>query len=162
SGSAAVWWARDLKLRPGMMASLSGNLAAMGAGVPYALAAKIAHPDRPVIACVGDGAMQMNGINGLLPVADLWEEWDDPRFLVLALNTRDLEPLDFQPGSMASARKEALRELPDFSYASYAELIGLRGVRMDHSDDVAPAWEEALAAKRPVVVEARTDPRVSV
>lgn len=161
SGSAVTWWARDLKLRRGMMASLSGNLATMGPGVPYALAAKLAHPDRPVIACVGDGAMQMNGINGLITVAAHWEEWADPRFIVLVLNNRDLNQVTWEQRVLSGDRRfDASQVLPEFSYASYAELIGLRGVRMNTAEDVAPAWEEALAARRPVVVEACTAPEV--
>ncbi len=161
SGSAANWWARDLKLRDGMMASLSGNLATMGPGVPYAIAAKLAHPDRLVIACVGDGAMQMNGINGLITIAELWEEWADPRLIVLVLNNRDLNQVTWEQRVMAGDPKfNTSQVVPDFSYAGYAELIGLKGVLMERPDDIVPGWEEALAAKRPVVVEAITDPEV--
>jgi pyruvate dehydrogenase (quinone) len=70
SGSGTNWYARDVKLRSGMMASLSGGLATMGPAVPYAVAAKFAHPDRPVIALAGDGAMQMNGINEMITIAN--------------------------------------------------------------------------------------------
>src|SRR5205085_8951274 len=96
SGSAANWFARDLKLREGMLASLSGNLATMGPGVPYAIAARFAHPDRPVIALVGDGAMQMNGINELITIAKYWKEWSDPRLVVLVLNNRDLNQVTWE------------------------------------------------------------------
>jgi pyruvate dehydrogenase (quinone) len=161
SGSAANWWARDLKVRDGMMTSLSGNLATMGPGVPYAIAAKFAHPDRPVIACVGDGAMQMNGINGLITIAEHWQEWDDPRLIVLVLNNRDLNQVTWEQRVMTGDPKfNASQVLPDFSYAKYAEMTGLKGVLMERPEDIVPGWEEALAAKRPVLVEAITDPEV--
>jgi pyruvate dehydrogenase (quinone) len=161
SGSSANWWARDLKIRRGMMASLSGNLATMGPGVPYAIAAKFAYPDRPVIACVGDGAMQMNGMNGLLTVAKYWREWEDPRLLVLVLNNRDLNQVTWEQRVLAGDPKfEASQDVPAFDYAHYAESIGLRGIALQHREDVVSGLEEALAADRPVVVDALTDPEV--
>jgi pyruvate dehydrogenase (quinone) len=161
SGSAANWFARDLRLRAGMLASLSGTLATMGPGVPYAIAAKFAHPDRPVIALVGDGAMQMNGNAELLTIAKYWERWRDPRLIVLVLHNNDLNQVTWEQRAMAGDPKyEASQQLPDFPYASYAELIGLRGIRVDHPDRVGPAWERALACDRPVVLEAITDPEV--
>jgi pyruvate dehydrogenase (quinone) len=161
SGSAANWFARDLKIREGMMASLSGTLATMGPGVPYAVAAKFAHPDRPVIALVGDGAMQMNGINELITIAKYRERWSDQRLIVLVLNNRDLNQVTWEQRAQSGDPKNpATQDLPDFPYARYAELIGLRGIRVDAPEDVGAAWDEALAADRPVVFEARTDPEV--
>ncbi len=161
SGSAANWFARDIRLREGMMASLSGTLATMGPGVPYAIAAKFAHPQRPVIALVGDGAMQMNGINELITIAKYHHRWSDQRLIVLVLNNRDLNQVTWEQRAMSGDPKfEGSQDLPDFPYASYAELIGLKGIRVDAPDQVAGAWEEALAADRPVVYEAVTDPEV--
>jgi pyruvate dehydrogenase (quinone) len=161
SGSAANWWARDLKIRRGMMASLSGNLATMGPGVPYALAAKLAHPDRPVIAAVGDGAMQVNGINCLITIAERYEAWKDRRLIVLVLNNHDLNQVTWEQRVMAGDPKfESSQKLPDFHYARYAEMIGLKGVMMREPSDIKAGWKEALASDRPVVVEALTDPEV--
>jgi pyruvate dehydrogenase (quinone) len=161
SGSTANWFARDLKLRSGMMASLSGALATMGPGVPYAIAAKFAYPDRPVIALVGDGAMQMNGNAELLTIAKYWKEWSDPRLIVLVLHNGDLNMVTWEMRAMAGdTRYEASQELPPFPYAAYAELIGLSGVRIDRPEEVAPAWEAALASDRPFVIEAMVDPDV--
>jgi pyruvate dehydrogenase (quinone) len=161
SGSAANWFARDVKIREGMMASLSGTLATMGPGVPYAIGAKFAHPDRPVIALVGDGAMQMNGINELITIAKYWERWSDPRLIVLVLNNQDLNQVTWEQRAMAGDPKfEGSQSLPDFPYAGYAEMLGLRGIRVDDPDAVGAAWDEALAADRPVVLEAVTDPEV--
>jgi pyruvate dehydrogenase (quinone) len=161
SGSATNWWARQLKLRDGMQAALSGTLATMCPGVPYALAAKFAYPDRPVIASVGDGAMQMLGINALIDIAKYWHRWSDPRLIVLVLNNQDLNQVTWEQRVLAGDPKlEASQNLPDFPFARYAEMLGFKGIRVDNPDDVAPAWEEALGTDRPVVYEAITDPEV--
>jgi pyruvate dehydrogenase (quinone) len=161
SGSAANWFARDIKLRKGMMASLSGTLATMGPGVPYAIAAKFAHPHRPVMALVGDGAMQMNGINELITIAKYRHRWPDQRLIVLVLNNRDLNQVTWEQRAMSGDPKfEGSQDLPDFPYASYAELLGLKGIRVDSPEQVGSAWDEALNADRPVVYEAITDPEV--
>jgi len=161
SGSAANWYARDLKMRRGMMASLSGTLATMGPGVPYAIAAKFCWPDRIAIALVGDGAMQMNGINELITIAKYWREWADPRLIVLVLNNRDLNQVTWEQRAMAGdPRLDASQSVPDFPYAAYAESLGLRGIRVDRPEDVGGAWDAALSADRPVVLEAITDPNV--
>ncbi|MBV9166094.1 MAG: thiamine pyrophosphate-requiring protein [Solirubrobacterales bacterium] len=161
SGSAANWFARDIRLRQGMMASLSGTLATMGPGVPYAIAAKFAHPQRPVIALVGDGAMQMNGINELITIAKYHDRWANQRLIVLVLNNRDLNQVTWEQRAMSGDPKfEGSQDLPDFPYARYAEMLGLKGIRVDRPEQIASAWDEALAADRPVVYEAVTDPEV--
>src|SRR3954447_950689 len=161
SGSAANWYARDVRLRHGMMGSLSGTLATMGAGVPYAIAAKFAHPDRPVFALVGDGAMQMNGINELITIAKYWREWSDPRLVVLVLNNRDLNQITWEQRAMEGNPKfEASQDLPDFPYAEFAQMAGLKGVRVERPDQIGDAWQQALSSDRPFLLEAVTDPSV--
>ncbi len=161
SGSGTNWYARDVKLRRGMMASLSGGLATMGAGMPYAVSAKFAYPDRPVFALVGDGAFQMNGMNELITVAKYWKKWADHRFIVLVLNNRDLNQVTWEMRAQAGDPKfEASQSIPDVSYSRYAELLGLKGVYVDDPDRVGAAWDDALAADRPVVLEAYVDPNV--
>ena len=161
SGSGTNWFARDLKIRKGMMSSLSGGLATMGPGMPYALSAKINYPDRPVIACVGDGAMQMNGINVLITVADRWKDWADPRLVVLVLHNNDLNQVTWEMRAQDGEPKfPASQDLPDFPFAAYAQMLGLEGIRVDHPDQIAPAFDRAFAADRPVLVEAITDPDV--
>ncbi len=161
SGSSANWYARDVKIRAGMMASLSGTLATMGPGVPYAISAKFAYPERPVIAMVGDGAMQMNGINELITIAKYRHRWSDQRLIVMVLNNRDLNQVSWEQRAMEGDPKfEGSQDLPDFPYASYAELVGLRGIRVDTPEQVGPAWDAALSSDRPVVLEAVTDPEV--
>src|SRR5579863_2163045 len=144
-----------------MMGSLSGTLATMGAGVPYAIGAKFAHPDRPVFALMGDGAMQMNGINEMITISKYHERWSDQRLIVMVLNNRDLNQVTWEQRAMSGDPKfEGSQDLPDFPYASYAEMIGLRGIRVEDPARVGPAWDDALASDRPVVYEAVTDPEV--
>ncbi|MGH8116947.1 MAG: thiamine pyrophosphate-requiring protein [Rhodanobacteraceae bacterium] len=161
SGSSANWYARDLKIRRGMMASLSGGLATMGTGVPYVIAAKFAFPDRVAIALVGDGAMQMNGNAELITIGDYWKEWQDPRLVIMVLNNRDLNQVTWEERAMeGDPRYDAAQHVPDFPYARYAELIGLKGIMVNKPEQIGAAWDEALAADRPCVIEAITDPEV--
>ncbi|MDF2693480.1 MAG: thiamine pyrophosphate protein binding domain protein [Labilithrix sp.] len=161
SGSAANWFARDLKMRPGMLASISGSLATMGCGVPYALAAKFAFPDRVAIALVGDGAMQMNGLAELLTVKRYWKQWSDPRLVILVLDNHDLNQVTWEMRAMeGDARYDASQELPDINYAAFADLLGLKGLRVEQPNEVAAAWDIALSSDRPVVIDAVVDPNV--
>jgi pyruvate dehydrogenase (quinone) len=161
SGTVASWYARDLKARAGMMGSLSGGLATMGPAVPYALTAKMAYPDRPVIAMLGDGAMQMLGINGLITIAREWRKWKDPRLVVMVLNNGDLNMVTWEQRSTEGDPKfEGSQDLPAFPYAQYARMLGLYGLRVDKPADIASAWDEALNADRPMLLEMVTDPTV--
>ena len=151
SGSATNWWARNLKMRRGMLSALSGTLATMCPAVPYALAAKFAHPNRPVIACLGDGAFQMLGVNALIDIARYYERWTDRTLLIVVLNNRDLNQVTWEQRVLAGDPKlEASQVLPDFPYARYAELLGLEGIKVDGPDQVGPALDRALAADKPV------------
>lgn len=161
SGSHTNWYARNIKMRRGMMGSLSGRLASMGSGVPYAIAAKMAYPHRPVIAMVGDGAMQMNGNAELLTAMQYWEEWSDPRFIVLVLVNHDLNQVTWEQRVLAGDPKfSAAQDVIDFPYAAYGKLLGFEGIRVDHPDAIAEGWDLALSADRPVVIEFITDPDV--
>ncbi|MER7013513.1 thiamine pyrophosphate-requiring protein [Saccharopolyspora sp. NPDC000359] len=161
SGSAANWYARHLKIRRGMRASLSGTLATMGPGAPYATGAKFAHPDRPVVALVGDGAMQMNGLNELITMAHYWREWSDPRLVVAVLNNGDLNQVTWEMRAMGGAPQFIpSQRLPDVGYAELAQQLGLRATRVDDPGSVAGAWRQALAADRPCLLEFVTDPTV--
>jgi pyruvate dehydrogenase (quinone) len=160
-GSHTNWYARDVKLRKGMMASLSGKLATMGSGVPYAIAAKMAHPDRPVLAIVGDGAMQMNGNAELITVKQYLARWKTPCFVVMVLANHDLNQVTWEQRALAGDPKfEAAQDVEDFPYARYAEMLGFKGIRVDNPQDIGPAWEEAFAADCPVVIEFIADPDV--
>jgi pyruvate dehydrogenase (quinone) len=161
TGTAAFWYARDLKLRAGMRAAHSGSLASMGSAMPYAIAAKFAYPDRPVIAMIGDGAMQMGGLNELITLARYWRSWSDPRFVVLVLNNRDLNMVSWEQRVTEGEPKfPGSQDVPQFSYAAYAGLLGFKGIVMTDPDRVATAWDEALASESPVLVEAIVDPNV--
>jgi pyruvate dehydrogenase (quinone) len=161
SGSATNWYARDIKIRPGMMASLSGGLATMCNGIPYAITAKMAHPERTVIALVGDGAMQMQGINNLITIAKNWKSWSNPRLVILVLNNRDLNQVTWEQRVMnGDAKFSASQDVPEFPYARYAELLGLDGVELSKPEMIVNAWELALTADKPVVIDAQCDPDV--
>ena len=162
SGSCANWYARDIKIRRGMMCSLSGGLASMGAAVPYAIGAKFAHPDRPVIALVGDGAMQMNNMAELITVAKYWRGMVEPSMDLLRLEQRGPQPghLGTAHRRRASPKLETTQSIPNVPYHRFAELIGLRGIYVDDPEQVGAAWDAALAANEPVVIEVKTDPEI--
>ena len=161
SGSSANWYARQLRFRGQMRGSLSGNLATMGPGVPYGIGAKFGHPDRPVIVFAGDGAMQMNGLAELITIKHYWEEWADPRLIIAVLHNNDLNQVTWEMRAMEGApRFIESQRLPDVSYESFARSLGLHGIAVDKPDQVGGAWDQALAADRPTVLDVRTDPDV--
>jgi pyruvate dehydrogenase (quinone) len=160
-GSCVYWYARQLVLPSGVPAHLSGTLASMGCAIPYGLAAKLAHPERPLVALAGDGGMQMLGVAELITVAHRWRDWADPRFVVCVFNNRDLAEVSWeQRETEAEPRFPASQVIPDFPYAGYAELLGLRGVRVDDPAQLGAAWDAVLSADRPAVLEVLTDPNV--
>ena len=162
SGSCANWYARDYQVKRGQRATLSGGLASMGAAVPYAIAAKFAHPDRPVVALVGDGAMQMNNLAEMITVQKYWQRWSDPRLIVCVFNNGDLNEVTWEQRVMeGNPRYETTQDLPDVPYAKFAELIGLKGIYVDDPELLGTAWDEALATDSPVILEVRTDPEVA-
>jgi pyruvate dehydrogenase (quinone) len=161
SGSSANWYARQLKFRGDMRGSLSGNLATMGPGVPYGIGAKFGHPDRPVIVFAGDGAMQMNGLAELITIKHYWEQWSDARLIIAVLHNNDLNQVTWEMRAMEGAPKFTESQmLPDVSYEGFARSLGLHGIAVDKPEQVGPAWDQALAADRPTVLDFRTDPDV--
>jgi pyruvate dehydrogenase (quinone) len=161
SGSSANWYARQLKFRGDMRGSLSGNLATMGPGVPYGIGAKFGHPDRPVIVFAGDGAMQMNGLAELITVKHYWEQWSDSRLIIAVLHNNDLNQVTWEMRAMEGAPTfTESQRLPDVSYEGFARSLGLGGIAVDKPEQVAAAWDQALAADRPTVLDFRTDPDV--
>jgi len=161
SGSSANWYARQLKFHDDIRGSLSGNLATMGPGVPYGIGAKFGHPDRPVIVFAGDGAMQMNGLAELITIKHYWEQWTDPRLIVAVLHNDDLNQVTWEMRAMEGAPKFAESQtLPDVDYAAFATSLGLQGINVDKPADLGPAWERALAADRPTLLDVRTDPSI--
>ena len=161
SGSSANWYARQLKFRADTRGSLSGNLATMGPGVPYGIGAKFGHPDQPVIVFAGDGAMQMNGLAELITIKHYWREWADPRLIIAVLHNNDLNQVTWEMRAMEGAPQfTESQRLPDVSYAGFAQSLGLYGIAVDEPGGVGPAWDQALAADRPTVLDLRTDPDV--
>lgn len=161
SGSSANWYARHLRMRGTMRGSLSGNLATMGPGVPYAIGAKFAHPGRPAIALVGDGAMQMNGLAELITIARYWKQWSDPRLVVAVLHNNDLNQVTWEMRAMAGSPKfPESQALPEVPYGQVADSLGLASIRVDEPGQLREAWQRALSADRPTVLDVRTDPDV--
>ncbi len=159
SGSAANWAARQVRMRRGMKWSLSGNLATMLPGMPYSIAAKFAFPDRVVVGTIGDGAMQMGGMNELITVNKYWREWKDPRMVILVLNNCDLNQVTWEFRVLYGDPKfEASQDIPRVDFAKFATDLGLGGIRLEHADQIETAWRDALSADRPVVIDAITDP----
>jgi pyruvate dehydrogenase (quinone) len=161
SGSAANWYARQLRFRADMRGSLSGNLATMGPGVPYGIGAKFGNPDRPVIVFAGDGAMQMNGLAELITIKHYWQQWDDPRLIIAVLHNNDLNQVTWEMRAMEGAPKFAESQtLPDIDYAAFAASLGLHAITVENPEQVGPAWDAAFAADRPTVLDVHTDPNV--
>jgi pyruvate dehydrogenase (quinone) len=162
SGSCANWYARDYRVKRGQMASLSGGLASMGAAVPYAIGAKFAHPDRPVVALVGDGAMQMNNMAELITISKYMDRWKDRRLVTCVFNNQDLNEVTWEQRVMnGNPRFEASQDIPDVRYSRFAEMIGLKGLYVDDPADLGAAWDQALSADRPCVLEVKTDPEIA-
>ncbi|WP_310962067.1 thiamine pyrophosphate-requiring protein [Nocardioides terrisoli] len=161
SGSAANWYARQLKFRGQMRGSLSGTLATMGPGVPYGIGAKFGHPDRPVVVFEGDGAMQMNGMAELITISRYWKDWADPRLVVAVLHNNDLNQVTWEMRAMGAAPKFVESQtLPDVSYADFARQLGLAAEHLDDPDQLGPAWDRALSADRPTLLDVRVDPNI--
>jgi pyruvate dehydrogenase (quinone) len=162
SGSCANWYARDFRVQAGQMASLSGGLASMGAAVPYAIAAKFAHPDRPIVALVGDGAMQMNNMAELITIAKYRERWADQRLVVCVFNNEDLNEVTWEQRVMnGNPRYDASQDIPDVRYSQFAEMIGLKGIFVDDPERLGDAWDQALSADCPTVLEVKTDREIA-
>jgi len=162
SGSCANWFARDFRVKQGQRATLSGGLACMGAAVPYAIAAKFAFPHKPVVALVGDGAMQMNNMAELITIQKYWQGWGDGRLIVCVFNNQDLNQVTWEQRVMeGNPRFEASQDIPDVHYAAFAEMLGLKGIYVDDPEKLSSAWQEALSSDRPVVLEVKTDPEIA-
>jgi pyruvate dehydrogenase (quinone) len=157
-GTATSWYARDLSMRPSQTGSLAGLLLSMGGGMPYAIGAKTAQPGRPLLAMIGDGAMQMNGVNELITVSRYWQDWPDPRFVVLVLNNRQLAFVSWETrGTLGVPPDPAQASLPDVPYARWAQLLGLDGARIETADQVDDVLDLAFSSRRPFVIDAVVD-----
>jgi len=161
SGSVANWYARDIKIRRGMKGSLSGGLASLGAATPYALSAKMAYPERTVIGFIGDGAMQMNGLNVMITVSKYWKAWSNPHFIIMVLNNQDLNQVTWEERiQLGTGKTESTQSIPDMPYHRYAELLGLKGIEVRNPEQIGAAWDDALSSDRPVVMNVYADPNV--
>ena len=160
AGTTADWYGHHIRLGRNHLGNLSGRLATMLAAMPYAIAAKFAFPERPVVCTIGDGAFQMLGMNGLLTIKRHWPEWEEPRLIVLVLHNNDLNQVSWEMREAGDPRYDTAQLLEDMDYAGYARLLGLTGIRVDDPDRVEEAWDQAFAADRPVVLDVLTDKNV--
>jgi len=161
SGSTTNWYASVLRVRRGMLGSLSGNMASMGPAIPYVAAAKFVYPERPALAITGDGAMQMLGNSALITVAKYWRQWANPQLVVLVANNRDLNQVTWEQRALQGDPKLSVsQDIPDFDYDKYAQMLGLVGLRLERPEDIGPLLDEAWRWDRPVVINAYTDPNV--
>ena len=161
SGSVANWYGRDIKMRRGMMGSLSGSLASLGAATPYAVAAKFAFPERVLLGFIGDGAMQMNGLNVMITVSKYWRRWSNPQFIIMVLNNQDLNQVTWEERvQLGEGKTESTQAIPDFAYHAYAELLGLKGIVVRDPEKLGEAWDEAFNADRPVIMNVYADANV--
>ncbi|MGN6412721.1 thiamine pyrophosphate-requiring protein [Flexivirga sp.] len=160
AGSTADWYGHHIKLSREGSGNLSGMLASMLAAMPYAVSAKFAHPDRPVVCTIGDGAFQMLGMNEMITVKRHWKSWDNPTFIVLILNNGDLTQVSWEMREAGDPRYDTSQLVERIDYAGYAELLGLKGIKVERPEDVPGAWDAAFASDRPVVLDIHTDPNV--
>jgi pyruvate dehydrogenase (quinone) len=163
SGSATNWWARQVAMREGMQASLSGTLATMLPGVPYAISAKFAHPDRPVIAFTGDGAFEMLGMNELLTVKRYASQLvsKNPTLIFCVLVNEDLNQVSYEQRVLAADPKNPeTQTVPYVPAAEFAQLLGFEGIKVTKPGEIGKAWDRALAADGPVLLEFVTDPQI--
>jgi pyruvate dehydrogenase (quinone) len=131
--------------------------------VPYAIGAKFAFPDRPVIAFTGDGAFEMLGMNELLTVrrylGDLCDR--NPTLIFAVLVNEDLNQVSYEQRVLAGDPKNpATQTVPYVPAAEFARMLGFEGIKVDRAVDVARAWDRALSADGPVLLEFVTDPQI--
>jgi pyruvate dehydrogenase (quinone) len=113
------------------------------------------------IALVGDGAMQMMGINELITIAKYYKRWIDPRMLIVVLNNQDLNMVTWEQRIMMGDPKfEGSQNVPELNYAEYARMLGLEGIRVEKEDEIMPAIRQAMNASKPVVLDLLSDPSV--
>ena len=120
----------------------------MGFGIPAALGAKLVHPDRPVVAVVGDGGFAMT-MNGLMTAVE-----QDIPIITVVFNNNALGWVLHGSGPFAA-------EFNDWDHAAIARALGCRGVRVEEPDGLKPALQEALAARQPSVIDVRTSLKVT-
>lgn len=161
AGSTADWYGHHIRLREGMLGDLSGRLASMLAAMPYATAAKFAHPERPVICTIGDGAFQMLGMNELITIKKYMQRWENPQLIIMILHNDDLTQVSWEMRTEdANPVWSTSQDVESVDYAGYAELLGFKGIRVKDDDEVAGAWDAAFAHRGITVIDAYTSKNV--
>ena len=151
SGTVATWWARQIPARRGQMFSLSGTLASMANGLPYAIAAQVAYPDRQVVAFVGDGGFSMlmaefaNCVKYRLPIR------------VVVVKNNSLGMIKWEQ-MVFLGNPEYGCELQPIDFAAFARACGATGFTVEDPAQCGDVLDRALATDGPVLVEAVVDP----
>ena len=157
AGTTADWYGHHIRLRRGMMGDLSGRLATMLAAMPYAVAAKFAYPDRPVICTIGDGAFQMLGMNELITVKKYMSQWSNQQFIVLVLHNDDLNQVSWEMRTEdGNPVWPTSQDIQSVDYAGWAELLGFSGIRVRSDEDVEAAWDTAFSNPGITLIDAYT------
>ena len=161
AGTTADWYGHHIRLRRGMLGDLSGRLASMLAAMPYAVAAKFAYPDRPVICTIGDGAFQMLGMNELITIKKYMKEWDNPQLIIMVLHNDDLTQVSWEMRAEdANPVWSTSQDVESVDYAGWAELLGFTGIRVTTDDEVEAAWDTAFANRGITLIDAYTSKNV--
>jgi pyruvate dehydrogenase (quinone) len=151
SGTIATWWARQIRVKRGQMYSLSGTLASMGNGLPYAMAAQIAYPGRQVVLFVGDGGFSMlmaefaNCVRYNLPIK------------VVIVKNNSLGMIKWEQ-MVFLGNPEYGCELHPIDFAAFARACGATGLTVEDPAECGAVLDQALATAGPVIVEAVVDP----
>jgi pyruvate dehydrogenase (quinone) len=151
SGTIATWWARQIRVKRGQMYSLSGTLASMANGLPYAMAAQVAHPGRQVVAFVGDGGFSMlmaefvNCVKYNLPIK------------VFIVKNNSLAMIKWEQ-MVFLGNPEYGCELQPIDFAAFARACGASGFTVADPEQCGAVIDEALRSEGPVLVEAVVDP----
>jgi pyruvate dehydrogenase (quinone) len=155
AGTTADWYGHHIRLRRGMLGDLSGRLASMMASMPYAIAAKFAYPDRPVICTIGDGAFQMLGMNELITVKKYLAEWENPQLIVLVMHNNDLTQVSWEMRTEdGNPVWRTAQDVESVDYAGWAELLGFTGIRINADDEIEQAWDTAFANQGVTLIDA--------
>jgi pyruvate dehydrogenase (quinone) len=151
SGTITSWWARHIQAQRGQMYSCSGNLASMACGLPYAVAAQLAHPDRPVIAFIGDGGLTM-----LMGELATCVKYRLPVKIVVVKNN-SLGQIKWEQ-MVFLGNPEYACELQPIDFAGVARAFGMASFVIDDPKKCGSILDQALATAGPVLVEAVVDP----
>jgi pyruvate dehydrogenase (quinone) len=162
AGTTADWYGHHIRLRRGMLGDLSGRLATMLASMPYAVAARFAYPERPVVCTIGDGAFQMLGMNELITIKKYGERLgSDAPFVILVLHNNDLSQVSWEMRTEdGNPVWRKAQDVESVDYAGWARLLGFDAIEVHSDDEVETAWDRAFATPGVTLIDAYTSRNV--